>query len=121
MQRQKAILLTVIAILLAITLSVLLVVRWYFAQKEQSEGTLCNNYLRQIDSAKQQAAFVLKPTDRGQVPTEEQITPYLYKNKVPQCPSGGQYWIDAWNNTPKCSLRDTNAPLEKSYYHSLKE
>jgi hypothetical protein len=57
----------------------------------------------QIDLAKQQRALdkQKQPTD---VPTESDLAPYLPGGKMPKCPGGGDYKINALGEKPTCSI-----------------
>ena len=62
----------------------------------------CINNLRQIQAAKEE--WVLeKNKSQGDVPTENDLTPYL-AGKFPVCPAGGTYTIGAVSNAPTCSV-----------------
>ncbi len=70
---------------------------------------ICINNLRQIDGAKQQWALENKqpPTALAVAP---QIEPYLSGLKLPVCPSGGVYTINAVNAAPTCSIAGHGLP-----------
>lgn len=78
------------------------------------QGLRCNNNLRMIDSAKEQAALALHLSDTDLV-TEAHITPYMKGNQMPKCPAGGIYSINPMNKNPRCSLRpvDRNDPCHQ--------
>jgi hypothetical protein len=63
----------------------------------------CINNLRLIDAAKNQWALEgsKKP---GDVPTAQDLKPYLKNGTLPVCPSGGIYTIGAVSNVPTCSI-----------------
>jgi hypothetical protein len=69
--------------------------------REVSQRNACINNLRQIDAAKQQWALEKgkQPTD---VPTWDDIKQYLYR--IPHCPAGGTYTINAVSERPQCSV-----------------
>jgi len=69
--------------------------------RETSQRNACINNLRQIDAAKQQWALE-KGKQATDVPTWDDIKPYLYK--IPQCPAGGTYTINAVGERPTCSV-----------------
>ena len=58
---------------------------------------------RVIDAAKQQWALENKKTATD-VPTAEDLTPYLPKDTTIACPSGGTYSINAMNQPPTCTV-----------------
>jgi hypothetical protein len=66
-----------------------------------SQENACINNLRQIDAAKQQWALE-KGKQATDVPTWNDIQPYLYK--IPHCPAGGTYSINAVGDKPTCSV-----------------
>lgn len=68
-----------------------------------SQENACINNLRQIDAAKQQWALEKNKTATD-VPTEEDIAPYLMNNKMPRCPAGGTYTIGAVGEKPTCNI-----------------
>ena len=107
----RRVVITVILLLLLI----LGVVFGCWSKKEQvkSQGLYCNNQLRQIDGAKEQAAQVLGVSDRSII-AEDQIAPYI-KNGMPKCPSGGTYTIKLLGQDPTCSLapEDPYSPLHQ--------
>jgi Tfp pilus assembly protein PilE len=74
-----------------------------------SQENACINNLRQIDAAKQQWALEngKKSTD---VPTENDIKPYLMHSQFPHCPAGGTYTVNAVGESPKCSIPDHKLP-----------
>jgi len=74
-----------------------------------SQKNACINNLRQIDAAKQQWALEngKKATD---VPTEDDIKAYLPHAKMPHCPAGGIYTINAVGEPPTCSIPSHKLP-----------
>jgi hypothetical protein len=66
-----------------------------------SQQNACINNLRMLDAAKNQWALEKSKTT-GDVPTKEDLMPYL--NKWPVCPAGGTYTIGAVGERPTCSL-----------------
>jgi hypothetical protein len=69
----------------------------------------CINNLRQIDAAKNQGALdsSKKP---GDVPTAQDLKPYLKNGVLPVCPSAGIYTIGAVSNAPTCSISGHQMP-----------
>ena len=63
----------------------------------------CLQNLRQIDAAKQSWA-VDNSKDATDVPTVQDLLPYLKGNVLPVCPAGGIYRIGAMNEQPSCSI-----------------
>ncbi|HLX94370.1 MAG TPA: hypothetical protein VKU37_01360 [Verrucomicrobiae bacterium] len=72
-----------------------------------SQQNACINNLRQIDAAKQQWALE-KGKQANDVPTWDDIQPYLYK--IPHCPAGGTYSINAVGERPTCSVPGHELP-----------
>lgn len=70
----------------------------------------CINNLRMIDGAKQQWALE-NGKKADDVPTAEDLKPYLGKNGIfPTCPAGGTYTIGAVSNAPTCSVPGHKLP-----------
>ena len=63
----------------------------------------CINKLRQLDAAKQQWALEKNKTDTD-VPTAQDLLPYLKDGVFPTCPGGGIYSINAVGELPACSV-----------------
>lgn len=74
-------------------------------QRAQNVNT-CINFLRVLDSAKQQWALENKLAATN-VPTINDLAPYLNKDQngnLPACPDGGTYTIGAVNEKPACNI-----------------
>ena len=69
----------------------------------------CLNQLRQIDAAKQQWAADKGKTD-ADVPTAQELQPYLKDGLFPSCPDGGTYSINALSQPPACSTPGHTLP-----------
>ncbi|HEU6447569.1 MAG TPA: DUF4190 domain-containing protein [Verrucomicrobiae bacterium] len=69
----------------------------------------CINNLRIIYAAKQQWALE-KNKKPGDVPTANDLTPYLQNGKFPTCPAQGTYTIGAVSNAPTCSVPNHKLP-----------
>jgi len=63
----------------------------------------CINNLRQIEAAKNEWALEKGKTG-GDVPTENDLTPYFQGGKFPVCPADGTYTIGAVSNLPTCNI-----------------
>ena len=63
----------------------------------------CINNLRMIDGAKQQWALENGKTADA-IATAADVARYLKDNKLPTCPAGGTYTINAVNRPPTCSV-----------------
>jgi len=64
---------------------------------------MCINNLRQIDAAKQEWALENNKT-ADDIPTAQDLLPYLSNLVFPVCPSGGTYTINAVGVPPTCSV-----------------
>lgn len=73
------------------------------AQTEAQERTACIANLRLIYAAKQAWALDKNKTD-SDVPTEQDLLPYLKAGVFPVCPAGGTYTIGAVGVSPTCSI-----------------
>ena len=73
------------------------------AQTEVQERNACIANLRLIYAAKQAWALDKNKSD-SDVPTEQDLLPYLKGNVFPVCPSGGVYTIGAVGVLPTCSI-----------------
>jgi len=73
------------------------------AQTEAAQRNTCINNLKQIDAAKQQWALVNNKTDVD-VPTAQDLQPFLKSGSLPVCPGGGTYTINAVGLPPTCSI-----------------
>jgi ABC-type proline/glycine betaine transport system substrate-binding protein len=81
-----------------------------FIQARQASVRLaCMNHLIQIDGAKQQWKIEHKKTD-ADIPTWEDLKPYLSGNAELKCPAGGIYTIGKVGELPSCSI--TNHSLQ---------
>jgi len=69
--------------------------------RETAQRNACINNLRQIDAAKQQWALE-KGKQATDVPTWDDLKPYL--GRIPHCPAGGTYTINAVDEPPQCSV-----------------
>jgi hypothetical protein len=73
------------------------------AQTEAQERTTCIANLRLIYAAKQAWALEKNKADTD-IPTQQDILPYLKGSVFPVCPSGGTYTIGAVGQLPTCSI-----------------
>lgn len=64
----------------------------------------CINNLRQIDAAKQQWALE-KNKSSDDVPTVDDLVPYLKDGVFPICPDGGTYSINEVDTLPTCTIQ----------------
>jgi hypothetical protein len=71
--------------------------------KAKAQNVNCANNLRAIQNAKSQWA-----SENGKsgddTPTWADIKPYLRGTKIPKCPAGGEYKLNAVNQQPTCSV-----------------
>lgn len=63
----------------------------------------CINNLRAIDTAKQEWALQ-NSKDTKDIPTADDLAPFLKGNVMPVCPAGGAYTIGAMDEVPTCSV-----------------
>ena len=72
----------------------------------EEQAIRCSNFLRQIAAGKNQ--WALDNNKAGDaIPTERDISPYIKLDadgKIPQCPAGGTYTINAVSVPPACSI-----------------
>jgi ABC-type transporter Mla subunit MlaD len=77
------------------------------AQQQQAlavaNATACVNNLRMIDAAKTQWGLE-KQKSSTDVPTVQDLQPYLKDGVFPSCPDGGTYSINAEGELPSCSI-----------------
>jgi chromosome segregation ATPase len=73
------------------------------AQTETQERNACIANLRLIYAAKQAWALDKNKTD-SDLPTEQDLLPYLKGGVFPVCPSGGVYSIGTVGQSPTCSI-----------------
>jgi Domain of unknown function (DUF4190) len=71
--------------------------------REVSMRNGCINNMREIQAAKNEWEIEKNKTP-GDVPTADDLTPYLPEHKFPICPAGGTYTIGAVSNDPTCSF-----------------
>jgi hypothetical protein len=67
------------------------------------QRSTCINNLRLIYAAKQAWALEKNKTD-ADIPTEQDLLPYIKSGAFPTCPSGGVYTIGAVGQPPTCSI-----------------
>lgn len=72
-------------------------------QQQAANVNTCIGNLRQIDNAKQQWALD-KGKNATDVPSAQDLTPYLKDGVFPVCPDGGTYTINALGELPTCSV-----------------
>ncbi len=72
-------------------------------QAMASQRSTCIGNLRLIYAAKQAWALEKNKTDND-VPTEQDLLPYIKGGAFPVCPSGGIYTIGAVGQPPTCSI-----------------
>jgi type II secretory pathway pseudopilin PulG len=73
--------------------------------REAFQRNKCLNNLRVIDSAKR--IWVIRyHKQTGDVPTADDIAPYLPGRQMPACPGGGTYEIGPVGEDPTCSIAD---------------
>ncbi len=75
----------------------------FMKAKIQSGQNACINNLRQLESAKEQWALAGKK-NQGDAVVEAEVLQYIKGNKMPVCPQGGQYTLNAIGENCECSL-----------------
>jgi len=68
-----------------------------------ANAAACINNLRQIEAAKDHWALD-KNKGAADVPTVQDLLPYLKDNVFPVCPDGGIYSLNAAGELPTCSV-----------------
>jgi prepilin-type N-terminal cleavage/methylation domain-containing protein len=69
----------------------------------------CLMNIEQIENAKQLWATEYKKSDED-TPSEDDVKAYLKGNKMPQCPEGGTYSINAVKSPATCTKHAEDAP-----------
>ena len=69
----------------------------------ESTAPRCINFLRQISGAKEMWA-IEKNKSPGETPTANELAEYIKERKVPTCPFGGTYTINAVSKLPTCTV-----------------
>jgi hypothetical protein len=90
-----------VLVCLAVVFAVFL--RAFCIARSQKAFAPCINNLRQIVSAKDQWALENSKTTNN-IPTWDDIRPYLYKSQILTCPQGGTYTIGRIGVPPACSI-----------------
>ncbi len=94
---------TVIVLATALFVAVVAVVLPLFIKaRTTTASNPCINNLRQLDGATQQWALE-NHKGTNDVPTWEDIRPYLRDGVIPTCPQGGTYTLGTLEKSPKCS------------------
>jgi hypothetical protein len=70
--------------------------------RQSAQQDACIKNLRMIDSAKKQWALENKKADTD-TPSREDLAPFFPDKKLPVCPAGGTYTINAVSQRPECS------------------
>lgn len=74
-----------------------------------AQNSACINNLRLIDHAKQQWATALNKADTDK-PTEKDLAQYFKGGRMPVCPQGGTYSINAVGEVPTCTHEGHELP-----------
>lgn len=94
-------------VVLVISILLGIAIPQFINSRTKSQAQSCVANLRQINTAKEQAAMANNLNDGDSV-TATDLTPYL-KSVMPTCPAGGTYTIQVVGIQPSCSL-ETNTP-----------
>ncbi|HLP76020.1 MAG TPA: DUF4190 domain-containing protein [Candidatus Paceibacterota bacterium] len=71
--------------------------------RQTAQQNICIHNLRQIDAAKNSWATE-KGKQPNEIPTAEDLKPYIPGNLMPMCPAGGEYRINAVEEHATCSV-----------------
>ena len=104
---KKTIIKVVICLLIGLGLAV--GIPKFIQARQAALRAACMNHLIQIDGAKQEWKLEHKKTD-ADVPTWEDLKPYITRNIELKCPAGGSYTIGKIGEPPSCSI--TNHSLQ---------
>jgi hypothetical protein len=74
----------------------------FMKARSKASVNACINNLRQIDAAKEQWALEQKKAT-GDAAEEAGIVQYIKGAKLPRCPNGGTYTLNAIGTVPECS------------------
>ncbi len=74
----------------------------FIKARSTSQKNACINNLRQLDSAKEQWALAEKKVT-GVTPDVKGVLEYIKGEKMPICPDGGTYTLNAIGENPTCS------------------
>ncbi len=77
--------------------------------RQTAQKNACLNNLRQIDAAKKMWALEKKKND-ADTPTRSELEQYLANKRMPVCPAGGTYTINAVSQAPECSVEGHELP-----------
>ena len=86
----------------------------FFKARASAQRACCINNLRQLEAAKQSWAMEKGKRD-GVKPKIKDITPYLHDQRMPVCPSGGNYLLQRLGRDPYCSLQADGHALKFLY------
>ena len=97
---------TLIEIMIIVTLLGLLAVIAipnFMKARTRAQTNVCINNLRQINDVKQQWALETHNANTA-VPSANEVANYIKGNKLPACPSSGNYLILAVSEAPSCDV-----------------
>jgi len=75
----------------------------FMKAKTHSAQNACINNLRQLEAAKEQWALAGKK-NQGDAVVESEVLQYVRGNKMPICPQGGHYTLNAIGENCECSI-----------------
>ena len=81
--------------------------------RARSQANACINNLTKIEAASFQFAIERGKRTGDDINYPRDLTPYIRLNaagKIPPCPAGGGYEMEAVGDRPTCSLRSTVSP-----------
>lgn len=79
-----------------------------------SQASACINNLRQIDDAASEFAIENNKGTGDAISYPRDLKPYIRlnsANRIPRCPAGGRYHINAVGTPPVCTLSDAVSPV----------
>jgi prepilin-type N-terminal cleavage/methylation domain-containing protein len=85
----------------------------FVTARQNAQARACINNLTKIDAAASQFALEHGKKTGDDINYPHDLTPYITLNaagKIPPCPAGGSYAIEAVGDRPTCSLRSTVSP-----------
>jgi type IV pilus assembly protein PilA len=85
----------------------------YANARARAQAEACINNLSKIDAAAEMFAVEQGKKNGDGINYPDDLTPYLKLNaahKIPGCPAGGTYYLNAVGASPLCSLGNTVNP-----------